>query len=130
MSDSTEKLKEALDKSGIRLTEAQKDLLVQYATAMATIDTLGEYPEGNPAGKDPITAFDAMSSAAGYGIADAQYLLGLMYEKGHGTPVDYQEAFGWYQQAAEQGHPSAQNNLGLMYVMGKGVPQDNEKAFS
>ncbi len=41
------------------------------------------------------------------GHAPAQFNLGVMYDKGHGTPQDYQEAVRWYQLAAEQGIASA-----------------------
>ncbi len=41
------------------------------------------------------------------GHASAQFNLGVMYDKGHETPQDYQEAVRWYQLAAEQGIASA-----------------------
>ena len=58
------------------------------------------------------------------GDADAQFLLGVMYDTGQGVPQDYQEAVKWFRLAAEQGVASAQYRLGFMYALGDGVPQD------
>ena len=124
-----ESLKEKLAQSGINLTDEQKDLLVRYANGMDSVNTSGNYPKENPVKEYALVAFKGMLLAAVYGIADAQYLLGLMYEKGHGTVADNQKAFDWYQKAAEQGQPEAQNNLALMYVLGKGLLEDDQKAF-
>ena len=62
--------------------------------------------------------------AAEQGEANAQYNLGVMYDKGQGVPQDYREAVKWYHKAAEQGDASAQSTLGGMYYFGQGVPQD------
>jgi len=37
------------------------------------------------------------------GEADAQFLLGLMYDNGEGVPQDYKQAIKWYTKVAEQG---------------------------
>ncbi len=50
--------------------------------------------------------------AAGQGLADAQYNLGVMYYKGQGVPQDYAVAARWYRKAAAQGLASALYNLG------------------
>jgi len=62
--------------------------------------------------------------SAKQGDADAQYNLGIMYERGQGATQDDAEAVKWYRKAAEQGHARAQGLLGLMYHQGLGVPQD------
>ncbi|MGL5660753.1 MAG: tetratricopeptide repeat protein, partial [Aeromonas sp.] len=56
--------------------------------------------------------------------AQAQYLLGVMYEKGHAVVQDAKQAVHWYHKAAQQGHAQAQYLLGLMYALGKGVAYD------
>lgn len=48
------------------------------------------------------------------GDADAQYSLGVMYEKGQGVRQDYAEAVKWYRKAGEQGYAGAQTNLDRM----------------
>ena len=60
--------------------------------------------------------------------ADAQYMLGVMYEEGDGVPQDAAEAVRWYRRAAEQGHADAQSSLGDMYDEGRRVPQDDVEA--
>lgn len=65
---------------------------------------------------------------AGQGQAEAQFLLGFMYARGHGVSQDNREAAKWYGLAADQGHKQAQAILGEMYTEGSGVYQDLQKA--
>ena len=69
------------------------------------------------------------------GHANAQYNLGVMYEKGRGVTQDYKKAVKCYRAAAMKitrrtlrGHPDAQFNLYLCYRDGLGVEKDLEKA--
>jgi TPR repeat protein len=62
------------------------------------------------------------------GNAEAQSLLGLLYELGWGVPQDYAEESKWVRRAAEQGNAQNQLVLGAMYDEGKGVPQDYAEA--
>jgi len=73
---------------------------------------------------DYATALKEFRVLAEQGDADAQYNLGLMYDKGHGVAQDYKEAMKWYRKAAEQGDAYAQYYLGFMYRDGHGVIQD------
>lgn len=66
--------------------------------------------------------------AADRGNADAQYNLGVSYEKGEGVSKNLLEAVKWYRMAAEQGKASAQYNLGLCYRHAKGVAQNLSEA--
>jgi TPR repeat protein len=68
--------------------------------------------------------------AASKGLANAQYHMGLLYERGEGVPRDEAAAARWYRQAAQQGEAAAQANLGLMYRDGRGVPQDDALAYA
>jgi hypothetical protein len=52
-----------------------------------------------------------------------QVMLGWLYNKGEGVPVDHAKAVYWYTKAAKQGHATAQYHLGLMYAKGDGVPK-------
>ena len=63
------------------------------------------------------------------GDAEAQLVLGYIYEEGLGVPEDDAEAVRWYRLAAEQGDAAAQFNLGLMYANGEGVPEDDAEAI-
>lgn len=70
---------------------------------------------------------------AAKGDADAQYNLGLIYEKGKGVPENDAVAVSWYRKAAEQGHVEAQKNLlrlGPVHMLcekcrGNGGPRGN-----
>ncbi len=60
--------------------------------------------------------------------AEAQYMLGVMYDGGDGVPQDAAEAVRWYLRAAEQGDADAQYNLGVSYANGEGISQDDVEA--
>ncbi|MBR4985961.1 MAG: sel1 repeat family protein, partial [Proteobacteria bacterium] len=60
--------------------------------------------------------------------ANAQYSLGLLYQKGEGVAQDKAQAAEWYRKAAEQGLGVAQYSLGLLYQKGEGVAQDKAQA--
>jgi hypothetical protein len=60
------------------------------------------------------TAYQLIKPQAEKGDADAQFILGFMYDEGKGVPQDYPEAAKWYRRAAKQGNKAAQHNLGLM----------------
>jgi TPR repeat protein len=66
---------------------------------------------------------------AGHGNAQAEYIMGVLYERGRGVEADPALAADWYRKAARQGHGRAQTNLGALYQKGKGVPRDREKAL-
>jgi len=53
---------------------------------------------------------------AARGSADAKYNLGVMYDNGHGVPVNRTTAAEWYLKAAEQGVGLAMGNLGVIAV--------------
>jgi uncharacterized protein len=72
--------------------------------------------------------FEVSKVKAETGDAWAECFLGLRYDLGMGTPVDYAEALKWYRKAAAQGERAAQCNLGVMYHDGKGVTQDYAEA--
>ena len=63
------------------------------------------------------------------GFANAQYNLGVMYEKGKGVEKNLSKAKKWFQFAAEQGLAKAQYSLGLIYGKGKGVDKNYNKAI-
>ncbi|HMB73758.1 MAG TPA: caspase family protein [Gammaproteobacteria bacterium] len=68
--------------------------------------------------------------AAEEGDAEAQTVLGEIYERGPtGTP-DFTSAALWYGRAAEQGYSRAQFNLGTLYEQGLGVEQDRLAALN
>lgn len=86
----------------------------------------------------------ALRQDAVAGVAQAQYLLAQMYDKGEITckgqgegeneagdlsqALNLVQAFEWYLKAGNQGHVLAQRSLGNMYKLGHGVPEDYTKA--
>jgi len=64
---------------------------------------------------------DALRVRAEQGDAEAQYLLGGMYDFGRGVPQDIVEALRWYRHAAEQGIVLAMVYLGSIYFDGVAV---------
>jgi TPR repeat protein len=74
------------------------------------------------------SAFKLFRSLAENGLADAQYYLGYMYQKGYGVSQDFKSAAKWYKLAAKQEYPSAQHYLGYLYHTGKGVRQNYKNA--
>jgi len=59
--------------------------------------------------------------AAEQGLANAQFHLGFMFEKGRGVAQSDKEAVRWWKKAADQGDVVAQVNLGLMFCKGRGA---------
>ena len=77
---------------------------------------------------DYSTALRVFRQLADQGEAEAQNILGIMYDQGQGVTQDYTEGTRWYRKAAEQGNTNAQYNLGIMYDNGRGVAQDYVQA--
>ncbi len=108
-----------------RLALAAVVLASLVGPARAGVDEgLAAYNRG-----DYATALKEIHPLAEQGVAEALFILGLMYSKGEGVLHDYVEAMRWYRLAAEQGHATAQFNLADMYKYGKGVPQDYVQAY-
>ena len=57
---------------------------------------------------------------ANNGLADAQYLLGLYFQYGHGVEQDIIKSQIWYTKAAAQGVEEAQRQLDLMFLKNDG----------
>ena len=80
---------------------------------------------------DYATAMSFCRPLADQGNADAQALIGVMYEAGEGVPQDYPQAAMLFRKAADQGLAPAQYFLGEMYENGQGgVPQDYAQAYT
>ena len=88
----------------------------------------GEYLEHDPA--DYRSALNVWLPAAESGAADAQTIVGEIYEHGLASGPDYEAAVRWYRRAAEQGYTRAQFNLGTLYEQGLGVTTDRLEALN
>ncbi len=61
------------------------------------------YDNGQGVPQDYAKAVKWYRKAAGQGLAEAQYNLGVKYAKGQGVPQDHAQAIAWYFRAAVQG---------------------------
>jgi TPR repeat protein len=72
---------------------------------------------------------DVVKQSAEQGDANAQLMLGTLYEDGvGGLPSDLRLAAKWYEKSAKQGYTKAQYNLALLYEDGRGVDKDYKQA--
>lgn len=76
------------------------------------------------------TALRVWREKAEGGDAEAQVIVGEIYEKGLGISPDYASAAEWYRKAADQGNERALTNLAYLYEQGLGVEQDLAKAIN
>jgi TPR repeat protein len=98
--------------------------------ADALYDTGMAYDRGTKGfPKEPARALELLKAAANLGHHEAQYRVGLYYDRGIVVAEDSKEAAHWYSQAAEGGSASAQFSLGICYSKGIGVPQDDAQAL-
>ena len=74
------------------------------------------------------TAFKLWLPLAEQGDAQAQFNLGLMYDKGQGVKQDYAESVKWVTKAAENGSAAGQFKLGVAYLLGLSVQKDRTLA--
>lgn len=111
-------LKDTEEKALAGVAEAQHDLAAIYTAGHGGVKQNYE------------KAAFWFAKAAGQGIANARYNLGVLYQQGLGVPKDMKEAIKWYRAAADLGHPEARYNLGIAYIEGVGVPYDPARAAS
>jgi uncharacterized caspase-like protein len=88
----------------------------------------GEYVEYDRA--DWRSALGAWQPQAESGDAEAQTIVGEIFERGLGVTPDYTAAARWYRLAADAGDKRAQINLGHMYEAGLGVGADPRAAVN
>lgn len=80
--------------------------------------------------QDYPAALKAIKVPALQGYPSAQAVVGTLYYKGMGVPLNYPEAMRWYKLAADQGNAAAQYQLAMGYATGLGVnknPEENRR---
>lgn len=78
--------------------------------------------------KEPSRAFEHLRRAALLGHHEAQYRVGLYYERGIAVSENAQQAFQWYLKASESS-ANAQFSLGICYSKGIGVEKSDQQAL-
>ncbi len=79
--------------------------------------------------KDVKRGISILTDLSNQGCADADYLLGNMYNGLIKEIVDPKKAFYHYERAAKKNHVSAIHNVGTSYQNGSGVEKDYAKAL-
>lgn len=74
------------------------------------------------------SAHELLLPLADYGDHDAEYRLGVLYDRGLGVEQDLLQAADYYQRSAVKGNFLAATNLGSMYLDGRGVDADLDTA--
>src|SRR4051812_1732326 len=96
-------------------------------------DALADAAAGSAAFEkgDYVRAMAEWASAAERSDPDAEFGLGMLYERGDGAVrQSYKEADRWYQKAAEHDHVGAQYRLALIWSAGsEGFPADPAEAY-
>jgi TPR repeat protein len=92
------------------------------------------YEQGMGVKQDLPQAAIWYTRAAKAGLADAQFTLGYLLEKGtaSGTIVDTPDLVGavhWYSRSANQGFGPAQQNLAQLHMKGQGTTQNLVRAY-
>lgn len=72
---------------------------------------------------DPKQAAVWMQTAAEQGDSEAQFQLGMYYNKGCGVEMDAEQAKAWFKKAAHQGHEAALNLLAKDQLLGKQIQE-------
>jgi len=105
-------------------------MLLAVVVVLASAPACTDFEAGEEANKqgDYATALKEWRPLAEQGDAEAQFIMGGMYNLGQGVPQDDKEAVRWYRLAAAQGYAYAQSLMGQMYDLGLGVPQDDVQA--
>jgi TPR repeat protein len=85
-------------------------------SAPTAADILAAMKQGNYA-----LALRLARPLAEAGNAEAQAMVGNLYELGLGVAQDHSKALGWFTRAADQGNVTAETALGRMYSKGAGV---------
>ena len=84
-----------------------------------------QFHPGKGVAKDYDKAFAWYQKAAELsGNAAAECSLGMCYQYGYGTKMDYEKARRFYELSAKQGLGLAYYRMGLLYEQGLGVAKD------
>jgi tetratricopeptide (TPR) repeat protein len=107
--------------TGRRRSRAAGTLLAALLIGCCPLSCRADTAAGSAAFEkgDYVRAMAEWASAAERGDPDAEYGLGMLYERGDNQlKQDYKQADRWYEKAAEHGHIGAEYRLALIYAAG------------
>lgn len=103
---------------------------LKQATDLGYAIALFDYAHYQEENGQFLEAYNWYLKAADLNIAEAQYHLGEIFEKGGmGVNQNYTEALSYYSKAAKKEHTEAENNLGNLYYKGLGTSQNFPEAL-
>ncbi len=106
-------------------------LSVLLVSVLLTVRVFAQgYEDGRSAyiNGDYQAAYNILRPLAESGDAEAQKMMGIMYDYGHGVTADPVQALQWYIRSAEQGQSAVQYQVGAKYFKGENIPQDYSEA--
>ena len=108
----------------------QVTIILAFLTTFSSTVAAQDYQEGYDAFMfgDDAKALRILRPLAAQGHAEAQKMLGTMYQFGHGVIEDHKAALEWYRLSAIQGNNDGQHGLGVMYMQGIATIADNTKS--
>lgn len=113
--------------NNLSVDDLQKIAKENYNKSLVRL--IERYNEKNHAPSKESEAFKRCLKIAEDGDAEAQLVLGAMYDIGFGVSQDHSAAFKWYQKSAQQGNVHAQLKLGYKYSNGEGIPENDIEAL-
>ena len=76
------------------------------------------------------SALAHQKAAAAKGIAEAEFMLGKLYIRGHNVRQEIDKGIALLESAAAKGHSDAMNDLGVLYIDGMMVPRDDHRGVA
>jgi len=123
--------------AAIDLEPAEPSLAEQVRGFLAKPSIAGQMSEEDRAAVENALRDDDLASVfrrllpfAEQDDAQAQYLIGRMYDRGEGTTQNFEQAGRWYGKAHDQGHQKAWRPLSEIYKSGVAVPTDLAEALA
>ena len=96
---------------------ASNSKLVDAALEKASADAKKSPAKGEPPEDELASVARETRVEAEQGVAESQYLLGVLYANGRGVTRDFPEAYKWLQLAAAQGDAEAARALPLVRTL-------------
>jgi len=133
------KMLDAAGEEGCTLEEALEKIFADWkrrGIAEETVNLTADQGQADAQFNSPYKGgLGILAEEAEQGDADAQFMLGNLYDTGAGVPRDlaqaaacFRKAAEQYRKAAEKGDAHAQAGLGDLYREGHGVPRDYTQA--
>ncbi len=119
----------AVDMNTLRGRSAAGDVAAEYVLGSVLLRGIKSLPQDTVQGQallDKVIAI--VRPAADGGDSYSQVIMGDIYQRGTGVPIDLATAAGWYAKAAAKNDPDGLGRLAYANLSGRGVPKDVDRA--